>query len=221
MKLAISGASGKTGSRIAEEGLKARNQVRLLVRESSVVPDNLSQCEKRVISLGNSASLDKALQGCDALVIATGARPSIDLTGPARIDAFGVRNQVASCKRVGVKRVLLVSSLCTGRLIHPLNLFGLILMWKRVGERSLEESGLDWTVIRPGGLNEREENLEREGIRYTGPDMQKDMYIPRRLVAQCCLEAINTNSSIGKIIEITSGENVPTVKLDNAIKEFR
>ena len=32
-----------------------------------------------------------------------------------------------------------------------LNLFGLILVWKRVGEQALEASGLDWTVIRPEG----------------------------------------------------------------------
>ena len=60
-----------------------------------------------------------------------------------------------------LNRVVLVSSLCAGKLIHPLNLFGLILIWKRLGERSLQKSGLDWTVIRPGGLNENETNLKK------------------------------------------------------------
>ena len=33
---------------------------------------------------------------------------------------------------------------CAGRWLHPLNLFGLILVWKRLGERCLEEwPGLD------------------------------------------------------------------------------
>jgi len=137
-------------------------------------------------------------------VIATGARPSVDLTGPMRVDAWGVQRQLESCQRVGVRRVVLVSSLCSGRWRHPLNLFGLILVWKRVGERSLERSGLDWTVIRPGGLSEREDALETEGIVWTGPDQQDSQSIPRRLVARCCLEALETPGSIGRILEVTS-----------------
>ncbi len=221
MKLAITGASGKTGYRIAEEALKAGNEVRLLVRKNSLIPETLKACEKQTISLSNATSLDDALQGCDTLVIATGARPSLDLTGPARVDACGVRNQIDSCKRLDIKRVLLVSSLCAGRWVHPLNLFGLILVWKRIGEKSLQESGLDWTVIRPGGLLEREDDLDKEGIRFSGPDKQEDLSIPRRLVARCCLEALNTPSSIGQIIEVTSGVDVPSVKMNDAIKAFR
>ena len=34
-----------------------------------------------------------ALQGCKALVIATGARPSINLAGPLQVDAWGVQAQ--------------------------------------------------------------------------------------------------------------------------------
>ena len=114
-----------------------------------------------------------------------------------------------------------MSSLCAGRLIHPLNLFGLILIWKRIGERTLEQSDLDWTVIRPGGLNEREESLEQEFVRFTGPDRQQDAYIPRRLVARCCIEALKTPSSIGQIIEITSSSNVEPIKMEEAIKSFK
>ena len=68
-----------------------------------------------------------------------------------------------ACQAVGLKRVVLVSSLCAGRWQHPLNLFGLILVWKRLGERWLEESGLDWTVVRPGGRSEDDSRSEREG----------------------------------------------------------
>ena len=212
--IAISGASGKTGYRIAEEVLAAGDRPRLLLRPNSVVPDNLAGCEQRRLDLADAAALDAALQGADALVIATGARPSVDLTGPMRVDAWGVQRQVASCQRLGLRRVLLVSSLCAGRWQHPLNLFGLILVWKRVGERALETSGLDWTVIRPGGLSEREQDVEHEGIRWSGPDSQESDSIPRRLVARCCLEALNTPAAIGRILEVTSAPELPLVRLE-------
>jgi uncharacterized protein YbjT (DUF2867 family) len=218
--IAISGASGKTGYRVAEEVLAAGDRPRLLLRRQSSVPAGLEGCEQVRLELSDADALDQALKGADALVIATGARPSIDLTGPMRVDAWGVNSQVESCRRVGVKRVVLVSSLCAGRWVHPLNLIGLILVWKGVGEQALQRSGLDWTVIRPGGLSEREEGLEREGIRYTGPDQQESDSIPRRLVARCCLEALDTPASIGRIIEVTSSPSQPVQPLQTALAGF-
>ena len=215
--IAITGASGKTGSRVAEELMASGDRPRLLLRPSSVIPDTLMNAEQVRLSLQDPTALDSALKGVDALVIATGARPSIDLLGPMRVDALGVRSQVESCLRVGVSRVILVSSLCAGRWRHPLNLFGLILVWKRIGEQALENSGLDWTVIRPGGLSEREETLDDEGVYWSGPDQQENDSIPRRLVARCCLEALNTPASIGRILEVTSDASRPIISLSEAL----
>ena len=220
MKVAISGASGKTGYRIAEELIKNRTKFKLLIRKKSILPESLINEETQIVNINDTSSLDKSLQGCDVLIIATGARPSVDLTGPARIDACGVRNQIESCKRSGVKRVILVSSLCSGKLIHPLNLFGLILIWKRVGETYLEKSGLDWTIIRPGGLNEQEDNLQEQSIKYTQKNTQEEGSIPRRLVARVCTESLSTISSIGRIIEITSSNTYKPSTMNNALKTF-
>ena len=216
-RVAVSGASGKTGYRVVEELLKDGFEPRMLRRPDSVLPDQLSGCDQHRLSLFDQKALDQALQGVDALVIATGARPSVDLSGPMRVDAWSVKSQVESCKRVGVSRVILVSSLCAGRWRHPLNLFGLILVWKRVGERTLEASGLDWTVIRPGGLSEREDNVAAEGIRWSDADQQESNSIPRRLVARCCVEALQVPASIGRILEVTSDPELPQRSMQQAL----
>lgn len=217
MKIAISGASGKTGYRIAEEALNEGHKLNLIIRKGSKLPDSLDSCSSYNISLFNSKELDNSLKGCEVLFIATGARPSVDLLGPAKVDALGVKLQIESCKRVGVKRIILVSSLCTGKLIHPLNLFGLILIFKKCGENVLKESGVDWTIVRPGGLNEREEDLDKQSILYTGEGTQEDGSIPRRLVAKCCLDALKTDKSIKRIIEITSNSQHPKVSLKDSL----
>ena len=198
MKLAITGASGKTGFRVAEEAISAGYDVRLISRSQSDIPDSIKKCERYFLSDMNGVTLDYALKGCESLVIATGARPSIDLTGPAKVDYLNIQKQVESCKRQNLKRVVLVSSLCAGKLIHPLNLFGLILIWKRLGEKSLQNSGLDWTVIRPGGLNENESNLKNQNILFSGQKTQEEGSIPRRLVAKSCIDALRTKESIEK-----------------------
>ena len=105
--VAVSGASGKTGYRIAEELLAAGVQPRLLLRRESAVPPSLSNCEQVRLSIENDCALDQALLGVEALIIATGARPSIDLSGPMRVDASGVKRQIASCQPVSYTHLTL------------------------------------------------------------------------------------------------------------------
>ena len=212
MTLAITGASGKTGWRIADEALRRGQSVRAIVRPGSVLPAQLEGRDQLTVirtELGNGPALQQALQGCEALVIATGARPSVDLAGPLKVDALAIRDQIAACKATGVSRVVLVSSLCAGRWLHPLNLFGLILVWKRLGEQWLEQSGLDWTIVRPGGLSEDDSRADGEGIVYSGADTQESNSIPRRLVARVCLDALESDGAIERIIEITSSPQQP------------
>jgi uncharacterized protein YbjT (DUF2867 family) len=211
--IAVTGASGKTGWRVVQEARRRGWQVRAILRPDSAVPEGLEGAELVRLQLSEAAALAAALGGCDALVIATGARPSVDLSGPLKVDALAIRAQIDACRAAGLKRVVLVSSLCSGRWLHPLNLFGLILVWKGVGERWLAASGLDWTVVRPGGLKENEEGLEAEGIRFTGADQQESDSIPRRLVARVCLDALETPEAIGRIIEITSSSERPVTNL--------
>ncbi len=208
-RIAVTGASGRTGWRVVDEARRRGWQVTPIVRPGSELPGAIADTEPVRLELADQEALAGALKGCDALVIATGARPSVDLLGPLKVDALAIRPQIEACRAAGVKRVVLVSSLCSGRLFHPLNLFGLILVWKGVGERWLAESGLDWTVVRPGGLKETEEGIEEQGIVYTGPDQQESDSIPRRLVARVCLEAIETPASIGRIVEVTSNREEP------------
>ena len=217
MKIAITGASGKTGFRIVEEALKKGLKVTQVVRKNSTLKEDSQNTEVIRVSLDKRDALDSALENVDALVIATGARASFDLTGPAKVDALGVYRQLESCKRVGIKRVILVSSLCSGKLFHPLNLFGLILMWKKIGENLLRKSSLEWTIIRPGGLNESE-IIKSENIDYTKEDTQFKGSIPRRLVAKCCIDALLNKQSINKIIEITSSIDNKKVSFKKAMQ---
>ena len=217
MKIAITGASGKTGYRIAEEAEKKGLKVKKIIRKNSKVIEDSKNTETLRVSLNNKDELDKALKNVDALIIATGARASLDLTGPAKVDALGVYKQLQSCKRVGIKRVILVSSLCTGKLFHPLNLFGFILIWKKIGENFLRNPSFEWTIIRPGGLKESE-IIDSENIDYSKEDTQFKGSIPRRLVAKCCIDSLRNKQSVNKIIEITSSNQNKKVSFKKAMQ---
>jgi len=62
MKIAITGASGKTGFRITEEAIKKGYKVRQIIRKNSKVSKRLENLETIRVSLDNKKELDKAFQ---------------------------------------------------------------------------------------------------------------------------------------------------------------
>ena len=61
MKIAITGASGKTGYRISEEAVKKGYKVRQIIRKNSKVSAGLERLETIRVSLDKKGELDAAL----------------------------------------------------------------------------------------------------------------------------------------------------------------
>ena len=62
MKVAITGASGKTGYRISEEAVKKGYKVRQIIRKNSKVSTGLERLETIRVSLDKKGELDEAFK---------------------------------------------------------------------------------------------------------------------------------------------------------------
>lgn len=62
----------------------------------------------------------------------------------------GTLNIISVAQRMGIKKVVLVSSIGVDELLSPFNLFGGLAFWKKQAELALQRSGLDYTIVRPG-----------------------------------------------------------------------
>jgi uncharacterized protein YbjT (DUF2867 family) len=84
---------------------------------------------------------------------------------------------------------------------HPLNrLFGNVLIWKGRGEQALRDSGVPYTIIRPGGLVNEPGGQGR--IELVQGDPPGQTVIPRADVATVCVEALrHSPESVGKTLE--------------------
>ena len=67
MKIAITGASGKTGFRIVEEATQKGYKVKQIVRNNSIIPEKLKDNETIRLSLDDKAALDNALKDVNAV----------------------------------------------------------------------------------------------------------------------------------------------------------
>lgn len=202
MKAFVAGATGQTGRRIVTELVKRGIPVRALVRNLEAARQILPpEAELVTGDVLNATSLGDAIGDSTVLVCATGAAPGFDPTGPYKVDLEGTKNLVDAARAKGIEHFVLVTSLCVSNFFHPLNLFWLILVWKKQAEEYLQKSGLTYTIVRPGGLKNDENS---DAIVMAAADKLSDGSIPRTKVAQVCVAALLEPASRNKVVEIVA-----------------
>jgi uncharacterized protein YbjT (DUF2867 family) len=207
MKAFVAGATGETGRRIVKQlvdrGITVRALVRNLEAARSILPADVELIEGDVL---DRSGLTAAIGDSTVLFSATGARPSFDPLGPYRVDYEGTKNLVDVAKTKGIEHFVMVSSLCTSQLFHPLNLFWLILVWKKQAEDYLQRSGLVYTIVRPGGLKSTDNT---DGIVMSAADTLFEGSIPRTKVAQVCVESLFQPRARNQVVEIVANPETP------------
>ncbi len=202
MKAFVAGATGETGRRIVQELVQRKIPVRALVRNLETAKEILpAEAELVVGDVLTLESLSAAIGDSTVLLSATGARPSFDPTGPYKVDYEGTKNLVDVAKTKGIEQFVMVSSLCVSQVFHPLNLFWLILVWKKQAEEYLQKSGLAYTIVRPGGLK-NEDNPDP--VVMSSADTLFDGSIPRTKVARVCVESLLEPEARNKIVEVVA-----------------
>jgi uncharacterized protein YbjT (DUF2867 family) len=227
--VAVAGATGGVGSAVVRALLAASSapspsppslRVRALARSESKAATVLppfganSQLSVAVADVEQFATLPSALKGADALVIATGPPRTMNPLGPYEVDYQGNLNLFAAAKQSGtVKHVVFVTSIGADDFVNPLNLFFLILFWKKQAEAALQRSGLPYTIIRPGGLKD---SGPPGGIVLGGPGtwgvppLKVAGSILRSQVADLVVAALAApEASAGKVVEAIAKEDAP------------
>ncbi|QSF49621.1 SDR family oxidoreductase [Thermosynechococcus sp. TA-1] len=201
MKVAVVGATGRTGHRIVSALQASEHQAIAVVRNPAKAQGRWPTVEIRTADVTQPQTLPPALKECEAVICATGASPSLNPLEPLSVDYLGTKNLVDAAKAAHVQQFILVSSLCVSQFFHPLNLFWLILYWKQQAERYLQESGLTYTIVRPGGLKETDDG----GFPIIAPaDTLFEGIIARSRVAEICVAALGEPSAYNKIFEVVS-----------------
>ena len=160
MHVLVIGASKGVGLETVKAALEAGHRVRAFARSAERIDFSHPNLEKRRGDALNSEDVDRALDGVDAVIQALGV-PGKDLMAPVTLFSKATRVLVPAMERRGVKRLVAVTGFGAGdsrdavSLLQrvPFRLFlGRAYDDKGVQERLIKESGLDWTIVRPGIL---------------------------------------------------------------------
>jgi uncharacterized protein YbjT (DUF2867 family) len=153
-----------------------------------------------------------ALSGATSLIIAVGFVPGnpFKMSEAAHaVDNVGTCKLIDAAKKAGtIKKIVLISSILTsarewGQENSPgfvaTNAFGQVLDEKLVAEKYLRASGIDYTIVRPGGLKAKP---PAGGLIVSGENTLNSGEISRDLVADVCIAALTEPKASNKVLEI-------------------
>jgi putative NADH-flavin reductase len=204
MRLTIFGATGGTGTQLVRQAIEEGHDVTAVVRDPARL--DVPEHERlRVITadVTDAAAIEPAVKGADAVLSALGPRGR----GPSTICRDGTRAIIEAMGATGVRRLVVCSAggafadagdgLFTRRVVKPLILERLLkdaFEDMRHCEREVRDSGLDWTVVRPPRLADK----EATGRYRTATDVnvRGGRTISRADLAACMLTVVGDDDAI-------------------------
>lgn len=203
MKVAIFGASGRTGKPLVEQALATGHEVTAFVRDPSKLGIGH---EKLTIVKGDvkePTKVREAVSDADAVLSALGHTKS----SAKDVQTVGTENIVAAMEESGVRRLVSLTGAGVGDPKDEPKLFDKVittllkLLQKDVLEdgenhaRAIEKSGLDWVIVRGPMLTEGEKKGEYR-VGYVGKN--SGTKISRADVADFMLRQTEDDSYLGQ-----------------------
>ncbi|MFP4135376.1 MAG: SDR family oxidoreductase [Halothece sp.] len=226
----VTGATGRTGSIVLQKIRQKEDDFEGIgfAQSRSKVEELFGTTEGFYFGdIRDQNSLEPAIKNCDALIIVTSATPQRkappaegerpeftypeDAT-PEIIDYQGQVNQIEAAKKAGVEHIILMGSMGGTNENHPLNKLGNgnILIWKRKAEQYLIDSGINYTIVRAGGLLNESGGKRKLLVGKDDTLLQRESpTIPREDVAEVIVQALSIPEAKNKAFDLVSEESSP------------
>eukprot|EP00884_Botryococcus_braunii_P021214 jgi/Botrbrau1/7777/Bobra.0159s0205.1 len=236
----VAGGTGRLGARVVRELLllpnvrlrvgvrdpsKASQYLKIALEQGLLPPDALKRVNLVNFDITDASTMVAAIGNAAKVVQATGP-PESDLTGSQvqAVDGDGPINLVEAAKKVGVEQFVMVTSLGTGKFGLPaslLNLFGGILTQKRRAEVALEQSGIPYVIVRPGGMERPTDAYKRtHNVKLATRDKLFGGQVSRLQVAELVAAAVaNPDLAENKVVEVVAETSAPKLSYEELLSE--
>lgn len=203
IEVAIAGAHGKIGLLLGKLLVEQGHTVLGLIRNPEQEDDlHAIGVEPVICDLERDDDVGAAVSGVDAVVFAAGAGPGSGAERKRTMDFEGAVMLIDAAKAEGTRRYVMVSAI--GAANPPAgggDVFGEYLRAKADADAALRASGLDYTIVRPGGLTDE----PGTGLVNVGERLDRGE-IPRADVAATIAAVLVAANAIGKSFDLVSGE---------------
>ena len=168
------------------------------------------------IEADDAAAFAAAFEGCHAVVFAAGGGPDGNIERKRTVDLEGALKSVEGAKLAGISRYVQVSAIGVD---DPLPedtapVWRAYVEAKRDSDAAVRESGLDWTILRPGRLTD-EPGTGRVSV---GPDAARGD-VSRADVAEVIAAVLDTGAGIGAQWNVVGGDTPVVEAVQSASTE--
>ncbi|AGL20027.1 SDR family oxidoreductase [Actinoplanes sp. N902-109] len=203
MDILVAGGHGQIALRLlkllAEQGHTARG----LIRKPEQADDLRAVGAVPVVGdLEQDTSLDDYVSGADAVVFAAGAGPGSGAARKRTVDLGGAVKLADSAAATGVRRYVLISSIGADRPESAGESMRAYLLAKAEADEYVRRTPLDWTIVRPGSLNDD----PGTGRVTAGLQLGNRGAVPRDDVAAVVAATLHIPATIGKTFELFTGD---------------
>lgn len=204
MRVVIAGGHGQIAIEL-ERMLVGRGDEAVGLLRNPAHADELEAggAEAVVLDLESSTveELAARLDGADAVVFAAGAGPGSGIERKRTVDRDAAVLLADAATVAGVSRYVMVSAISADDSEAASDeVYKGYLEAKAAADAHLRGSGLDWTIVRPGGLT----NDAPTGSVHAAEKVERDS-IPRADVAAVLLAALDDPHTVGKQFELVTG----------------
>jgi uncharacterized protein YbjT (DUF2867 family) len=214
MRVVVFGAAGQTGRLVVDGLVGAGHDVVGVVRSPhQVAALHEAGASTTLADLTQLAptELQSLVEGCDAAIWTAGAGFGED---PQQIDGDACIGAVLAADSAGVDRWVQVSSMYADRPESGPPLLQGVLRAKHRSDTALMSTGLEWTVVRPGGLT----NDIGTGQVLLGAGLSGGT-VPRADVAAVAVACLSAPSSARRAFDLVSGTTPVPTALDGLAVE--
>ena len=204
MRVAIAGGHGQIALRLAKLLSARGDEIVALIRN----PDHADEvkqagAEPALVDIEHASEdeVATAIGGSDAVVFAAGAGPGSGSARKETMDYGGAVKLIAAAKQAGVGRYVIVSSMGANPNATGDETFTVYLRAKGRADDAVRASGLDATVVRPGGLT----NDAGTGRVRLGEKLPRGQ-VTRDDVAAVLVAVLDSPSTIGRTADLIGGD---------------
>lgn len=204
-RIAIVGGHGQVARQLHPLLLEAGHTPVALVRRPEQAEELRAQgVETRMLDIerDDAGAFGAAFDGCHAVVFAAGGGPDGNIERKRTVDLEGTLKSLEGAKQAGIHRFVQLSAIDVDKPVadDTPDVWKAYVAAKRDSDAAVRDSGLDWTIIRPGRLTDE----PGTGQVALGPDVER-AEVPRADVAAVIAEVLHTGGGIGKQWNLVSG----------------
>ena len=215
MKVLIAGANGQTARQLTGMLVENGHEVRGLIRKEEQMQNVESDgAEPVLVDLEQDEAdgkIGEAVEGCDAIIFAAGAGPGSGNERKETMDRDGAMKLIQAAEQNGVRRYLMLSTMGADDPESRDEKMQPYMRAKGEADERLRNSGLDYTIIRPGRLTDDVGTGSVEAAESLGRYGE----ITREDVARTFSAALEAKNTFGKTFEILSGDTTIEEAIEN------